>query len=92
MSAVLYKCPTTGQNVQAWLEDDKQANEPMTYVSVPSRFQSLVDVRRFGVGERVVPQSYSQSIFEATQAWMHERHLFDVGPDVGVSYAEAVRH
>ena len=90
MSAVLYKCPTTGQNVQAWLEDDKQANEPMTYVSVPSRFHSLVDVRRFG--ERVVPQSYSQSIFETTQAWMHERNLFDVGPEVGVSYAEAVRH
>jgi hypothetical protein len=51
-----------------------------------------VYVRRFGVGERVVPQSYSQSIFETTQAWMHERNLFDVGPEAGVSYAEAVRH
>ena len=59
---------------------------------MPNRFQALVDVRRFGVGERVVPQSYSQSIFETTQAWMHERNLFDVGPEVGVSYVEAVRH
>jgi NitT/TauT family transport system substrate-binding protein len=35
---------------------------------MPSRFQALVDVRRFGVGERVVPQSYSQSIFETMDA------------------------
>jgi hypothetical protein len=47
---------------------------------LPSRFQALVDVRRFGVGERVVPQSYSQLIFETTQTRMHERKLFYVGP------------
>lgn len=57
---------------------------------MPARFHHLIDVRRFGVGERVVPQAYSQSIFETTQTWMHERKLFEVGPAHGVTYAEAV--
>jgi ABC-type nitrate/sulfonate/bicarbonate transport system substrate-binding protein len=57
---------------------------------MPARFRALADVRRFGTGERVVAQPYTRSVFETTQAWMHERKLFDVGPEAGVSYAEAV--
>jgi NitT/TauT family transport system substrate-binding protein len=44
---------------------------------IPERFRDRVDVRRFGVGERVVPQLYTQAIFEKTQAWMRARKLFD---------------
>ena len=50
-----------------------------------------IDARRFGVGERVVFLPYSREMFEATQSWMHDRKLFDVGPEVGVSYNKAVR-
>jgi NitT/TauT family transport system substrate-binding protein len=57
---------------------------------LPERFRDSVDVRRFGPGERVVPQPYTQAIFERTQKWMHDRGLFDVGREAGVSYAEAV--
>ena len=57
---------------------------------IPDRFRDAVDVRRFGPGERVVPQPYTQAMFERTQQWMHERGLFEVGSDAGVSYAEAV--
>ncbi|MDB5570972.1 MAG: hypothetical protein JWN93_2155 [Hyphomicrobiales bacterium] len=57
---------------------------------MPERYHKLVDVRRFGVGERVVPQPYTRETFEKTQAWMHERKLFDVGPEFGVTYAQAV--
>ena len=57
---------------------------------MPARFHPLCDVRRFGTGERVVPQAYTRSVFETTQAWMHARGLFDAGPQVGVSYAQAV--
>ena len=49
-----------------------------------------VDVRRFGNGERVVPQPYTKAMFERTQAWMHERKLFEVEANSGVSYEEAV--
>jgi len=57
---------------------------------IPERFRDKLDVRRFGVGERVVPQPYTKEIFEKTQAWMHARNLFDAAADTGVSYEEAV--
>ena len=57
---------------------------------IPERFHGKVDVRRFGVGERVVPQSYTKEIFEKTQTWMHARNLFDTETETGVSYEEAV--
>jgi NitT/TauT family transport system substrate-binding protein len=52
---------------------------------IPERFRNSVDVRRFGVGERVVPQPYTQSIFDQTQAWLRERKLFDVASDAGLA-------
>ena len=57
---------------------------------IPERFRDQVDVRRFGVGERVVPQPYTREMFEKTQAWMHARELFDVPPEAGVSFDQAV--
>ena len=57
---------------------------------IPERFRDKVDVRRFGVGERVVPQPYTQAMFERTQAWMHARKLFDAPSDGGVSSEHAV--
>ena len=56
----------------------------------PSAFAIKVDVRRFGVGERVVPLPYTRAMFEKTQAWMQARNLFDAAPDTGVSYEQAV--
>jgi NitT/TauT family transport system substrate-binding protein len=44
---------------------------------IPERFRDAIDVRRFGVGERVVPLPYTQGMFEKTQAWMQTRNLFD---------------
>lgn len=58
---------------------------------VPERFHDRFDPRRCGPGERVVFLPYTQGMFETTQQWMHERDFFDVGPEVGVDYAEAVR-
>ena len=59
---------------------------------IPVRFHDRIDVRRFGPGERIVFLPYTQDMFDKTQSWMHERNLFDVGPEVGVSYEVAVRH
>lgn len=59
---------------------------------IPIRFHDIIDVRRFGPGERIVFLPYTQNMFDKTQSWMHERNLFDVGPEVGVSYEVAVRH
>jgi NitT/TauT family transport system substrate-binding protein len=57
---------------------------------IPDRFLDTIDVRRFGLGERVVPQPYTKAMFERTQNWMHDRNLFDVDAGTGVSYEEAV--
>ena len=57
---------------------------------IPERFRDQVDVRRFGVGERVVPLPYTREMFEKTQAWMRARELFDVAPGTGVSFEQAV--
>jgi predicted RNA-binding Zn-ribbon protein involved in translation (DUF1610 family) len=34
MGSVVYRCPTTGQNVQAWFADDTPADNELTYVSL----------------------------------------------------------
>ena len=34
MASVLYQCPTTGMNVQAWFEDNTPADDSLTYVSL----------------------------------------------------------
>jgi NitT/TauT family transport system substrate-binding protein len=57
---------------------------------IPERFRDTVDVRRFGVGECVVPQPYTQAIFDKTQAWLRDRKLFDIASDAGVSRQEEV--
>ena len=57
---------------------------------IPERFRDKVDVRRFGVGERVVPQSYTRTMFAKTQSWMHAHNLFDGAENSGVSYERAV--
>lgn len=57
---------------------------------IPERFHDKVEVRRFGVGERVVPQPYTREMFEKTQAWMRARKLFDAAPNPEVSYERAV--
>jgi len=57
---------------------------------IPERFRDKVDVRRFGVGERVVPQPYTRAMFEKTQAWMRARNLFDAPSSAGIAYEQAV--
>jgi NitT/TauT family transport system substrate-binding protein len=55
---------------------------------MPPDLLELVDVRRFGPGERVVPQPYTREMFDRTQGWMREWELLDVaGP---VRYEAAV--
>lgn len=59
---------------------------------IPERFHDRFDPRLCGPGERVVFLPYTQEMFDHTQSWMHERDFFDVAPETGVGYAEAVRN
>jgi hypothetical protein len=49
---------------------------------VPERYQSMVDVRRFSPGERIVFLPYSEATYDKTQAWLQERRLFAEPPPV----------
>jgi len=57
---------------------------------LPERFHGKVDVRRFGVGERIVFLPYSEEMYRETQKWMETRGLFEEGA-AGTAYESAVR-
>jgi hypothetical protein len=54
------------------------------------RFKGLVDVRRFGPGERLVFEPYSQSMYEDTHKWVEERGIFDTDKVGAGAFEEAV--
>jgi ABC-type nitrate/sulfonate/bicarbonate transport system substrate-binding protein len=95
MMAFMFHCDVESASVEGYMRALIRAQadidvEPERYKhyfinEIPERFRDKVDVRRFGVGERVVPQPYTQAMFERTQAWMQARKLFDALSDGGMS-------
>jgi hypothetical protein len=57
---------------------------------LPERHRTLVDVRRFGPGERFVFEPYTREMYETTQAWIDERGIFPAEQAHAHNYAEAV--
>jgi hypothetical protein len=56
----------------------------------PTRFHERMDVRRWGPGERIVFETYSREMFDASRTWIRERGIFE-GDDLGErSYQDAV--
>jgi hypothetical protein len=56
---------------------------------IPDRYKSKVDVRRFSTGERIVFLPYTEEVYKKTQAWIHERGIFEGQPPV-LDYAASV--
>jgi NitT/TauT family transport system substrate-binding protein len=56
---------------------------------IPADLLELVDVRRFGPGERIVPQPYTREMYERTQGWMREWELLDLSAS-RIGYEHAV--
>jgi NitT/TauT family transport system substrate-binding protein len=57
---------------------------------LPERHRDLVDVRRFGPGERFVFEPYSREMFDHTQKWIDERGIFPPEPTNRGGYTDAV--
>jgi hypothetical protein len=57
---------------------------------LPERYHPLVDVRRFGPGERLVFESYPQDAFERTRRWMESWNLFPPEQTGDAGYHDAV--
>jgi hypothetical protein len=43
---------------------------------IPDRYKSMLDVRRFSPGERIVFLPYSDAVYDRTRSWLDERALF----------------
>ena len=43
---------------------------------LPERHAKLVDVRRFGPGERIVFEPYTRELYESTHKWVEQRNIF----------------
>jgi hypothetical protein len=57
---------------------------------LPERHRALVDVRRFGPGERLVFEPYTQAMYDRTQAWIDERGIFPADQLAPARYSDAV--
>jgi len=57
---------------------------------LPERVRSLVDVRLFGPGERVVAEPYTRETFEATRSWIEQLGVMGVDQMGRLGYEEAV--
>jgi NitT/TauT family transport system substrate-binding protein len=57
---------------------------------MPEDLASIVDVRRFGPGERIVSEPYTREMFERTHRWMESWELFDVHTAPRPAYESAV--
>jgi len=56
----------------------------------PPRFHEQMDLRQFGPGERIVFETYSKQIFEATREWVRDRDIFPDGNLGTESYDQAI--
>jgi NitT/TauT family transport system substrate-binding protein len=63
--------------------------KPLYKDMIPARYRDRIDVRLFPPGERIVFLPYTRQTFERTQAWIHERGIFDHAPE-RVDYENAV--
>ena len=54
------------------------------------RFKPLVDVKRFGPGERLVFEPYTKETYESTHKWVEDRGIFDADKIGSNAFEEAV--
>jgi NitT/TauT family transport system substrate-binding protein len=57
---------------------------------MPADLLQRVDVRRFGPGERIVPQPYTREMYEGTRGWMREWALVDLSVGAQADYDTSV--
>ncbi len=56
----------------------------------PKRFHPDMDVRRFGPGERLVFEPYTEDMFERSQNWVTQRGIFPDGGPGTAPYQESI--
>ena len=59
---------------------------------LPAKHHALLDIRRCGIGERLVFEPYTAEVFERTHRWMMLHGLFPEEQSGSLSYEAAVVH
>lgn len=57
---------------------------------MPEDLARLVDIRRFGPGERIVCEPYTKEMYETTQIWMKSWELLGREIEAGANYEDSV--
>jgi ABC-type nitrate/sulfonate/bicarbonate transport system substrate-binding protein len=57
---------------------------------LPERYHAMVDIRRFGPGERIVFEPYPERVFERTRQWIDSWNLFPPEQKGDASYEASV--
>ena len=73
--------------------DIDHMHQPYTHFysnELPERHANLVDVRRFGPGERIVFEPYTRELYESTHKWVEERNIFQPEKASVCNYEDAV--
>jgi ABC-type nitrate/sulfonate/bicarbonate transport system substrate-binding protein len=78
------------RKAQADIDRMHQAYTHFYLNELPERHAKLVDVRRFGPGERIVFEPYSEEMYQSTKDWVEERHIFPPEKAADTDYARAV--
>ena len=78
------------RRAQADIDIMHQAYTPYYANELPERHRALVDVRRFGPGERFVFEPYTQDMYDRTQAWIDASTIFPERQPGSSAYADAV--
>jgi len=99
MIAFMFPAAVDPANVEKYMNGMKRAQMDLDFApekyrhyyrnEIPDRYQSKVDVRRFSTGERIVFLPYTEAMYARTQAWIHERGIFD-GQPPAADYAGSV--
>jgi len=78
------------RRAQADIDISHHPYTPYYANELPDRHRALVDVRRFGPGERFVFQPYTQDMYDRTQTWIDERGIFPLDQPPAAKYVDAV--
>ena len=80
------------QRAQRDIDVEPEEYKHYLLTELPERYHSLIDIRRCGIGERLVFEPYTREVFESTHRWMLAHDLFPKEQSGGVQYEMAVVH
>jgi NitT/TauT family transport system substrate-binding protein len=99
MIAFMFPAAADPADVEKYMNGMKRAQMELDFApekyrhyylnEIPERYKSKIDVRRFSTGERIVFLPYTEEVYARTQAWIHERGIFEGEPPVA-DYAASV--